>query len=82
MQCSGHTSQSKIALHHYFIFKKIKNLHSNSMFFFKPTGISYEPACIHLDCVKMLGMALVTYFEKKVNFDDPSDENNILRCFH
>ena len=29
-----------------------------------------------------LGMALVTYFEKKVNFDDPSNETNILRCFH
>ena len=42
----------------------------------------YEPECIHLDCVKKVGMALMTYFEKKVNFDDPSIETNILRCFH
>ena len=34
-----------------------------------------EPECIHLDCDKKLGMALVTYFEKKVNFNDPSNEN-------
>ena len=33
-----------------------------------------EPECIHLDCVKKLGMALVTYFEKKLNFDVPSTE--------
>ena len=31
--------------------------------------LEYEPECIHLDCVKKLGMVLVTYFEKKVNFD-------------
>ena len=27
-------------------------------------------------------MALVTYFKKKVNFDDPFNETNILSCFH
>ena len=32
--------------------------------------VEYEPECIHLDCVKKLGLALMTYFEKKVNFDD------------
>ena len=45
-------------------------------------NLGYEPECIHLDCVKKIGMALVTYFEKKVNFDDSSDETNILKCFH
>ena len=33
--------------------------------------LKYEPEYIHLDCVNKLGMALVPYFEKKVNFDDP-----------
>ena len=38
--------------------------------------LEYEKKCIHLDCVKKLKMALVTYFEKKVNFDDPSKEKS------
>ena len=29
---------------------------------------------INLDCVKKLEMALITYFEKKGNLDDPSNE--------
>ena len=37
--------------------------------------LEYEPECIHLDCVTKLAVALVTYFEKKVDFDDPSNEN-------
>ena len=32
--------------------------------------VEYEPECIHLDCVILIGLALMTYFEKKVNFDD------------
>ena len=35
--------------------------------------LEYEPKCIHLDCVKKLGIALITYFEKKVNFYDLSN---------
>ena len=44
---------------------------------YKREILEYEPECIHLDCVKKLGIALDTYFEKKVNFDDPSNETNI-----
>ena len=43
--------------------------------------LEYEPEYIHLDCVKKLGMALGTYFEKKVHFDDPSNETNILELY-
>ena len=38
--------------------------------------LEYEP-----ECAKKFRMALVTYFEKKVNLDDPSNETNILRFF-
>ena len=44
--------------------------------------LRYEPQCIYLDCQKIyqkfiyqkLGMAPVTYFEKKINLDDPFNE--------
>ena len=41
-----------------------------------------EPECIHLDCVKKLGMAIMTYFEKRVNFDDPSTEKIKIYSFY
>ena len=37
-----------------------------------------KPECIHLDCVKKLGMALMTYFEKKLNFDDFNEYQMLL----
>ena len=43
--------------------------------------LEYEPECIHLDCVKKLGMAMVPYFEKNVNFDDPSNEKISVYLF-
>ena len=36
--------------------------------------LEYEQECIDLDCFKKLGMVLITYFKKKVNFDDQPNE--------
>ena len=41
--------------------------------------LEHEPECIHLDCVKKLGMAIVTYFKRKVNFANNHQKSPIKK---